>query len=323
MENPTDIWLLLIVSLPSINATARIRIWRALKASGCTALRDGAYLLPDGGARRHLLEELAEETRREGGSAWLLTVAAQTMDEERAYRQLFDRNGEYGELLKALSEARSTLTALTTQELSRLVRKLRREYEALRAIDFFPNEASAQAEASWRDFLHVAEAIQSPGEPRPADAVVVRRDIAAYRGRLWATRKQLWVDRVASAWLIRRFIDSEARFLWLDSPADCPAGALGFDFDGAAFTHVGELVTFEVLLASFGLDRDPGLARIAAMVHALDVGGAPVPEAAGFEALLAGARQRLADDDRLLVEVGAALDSLHAYFSALPAEGRS
>src|SRR3546814_6533704 len=80
------------------------------------------------------------------------------------------------------------------------------------------------------------------------------------------------VDRLACAWLIHRFIDSQARFLWLESPALCPADALGFDFDGATFTHIEARVSFEVLLASFGLDQ-PGLRRIGALVHYLDVGG--------------------------------------------------
>jgi hypothetical protein len=134
---------------------------------------------------------------------------------------------------------------------------------------------------------------------------------------LWATRRHLWIDRVASAWLIQRFIDKKARFLWLASPVDCPADALGFDFDGAAFTHIGERVTFEVLLASFGLERDAGLAGIAAIVHALDLGGEQVPEAIGFEAIMTGMRQRLPDDDDLLAEMGSVFDALHAHFGEL------
>ena len=120
---------------------------------------------------------------------------------------------------------------------------------------------------------------------------------------------------MASAWLIRRHIDPRANFFWLDFPADCPAEALGFDFDGAVFSHVGERVTFEVLLASFGLAADPGLARLAALVHHLDVGGAPVAEAAGFEAILAGLRAGCADDETLLAAATPVLDALQRRFS--------
>jgi hypothetical protein len=103
-----------------------------------------------------------------------------------------------------------------------------------------------------------------------------------YRGRLWATRQRLWIDRVASAWMIRRFIDPQAKFLWLKRVKDCPKRAVGFDFDGAEFTHADSKVTFEVLVASFGLHEDPGLARLGALVHHLDVWGIPIAEGPGF-----------------------------------------
>lgn len=311
-----DTWILLIVSLPTSGATARMRIWRAVKALGCAALRDGAWLLPAGEAQVAQLRELANETLQQDGQAWLLHVQAQDADEAGAYRALFDRGADYAEWLAALSEARQTLSDLAGTELARLLRRHGRAYDAIRKIDFFPNEASARAAAQWQDFAGAIEAIQSPGEPQPSAGRIARRDPAQYQGRLWATRRHLWVDRVASAWLIRRFIDPHARFLWFDNPADCPADALGFDFDGATFTHVGDRVSFEVLLASFGLADDRGLSRLGALVHALDIGGAAVPEAGGFEAMLAGARVRLPDDDALLAETGLVLDSLYAHFSA-------
>jgi hypothetical protein len=136
-----------------------------------------------------------------------------------------------------------------------------------------------------------------------------------YQGRLWATRERPWIDRLASAWLVRRFIDPEARFIWLATPADCPSDALGFDFDGAPFTHVGAKVTFETLLASFGLANDAALQRLGGLVHYLDAGGLPVAEAAGLETLIRGMRQRLADDDALLAEAGKVFDSFYLAFS--------
>ncbi|SOY68898.1 Protein ChrB [Cupriavidus taiwanensis] len=315
MTLSTDSWALLIVSLPSSSASARMRIWRTTKTLGCAALRDGAYLLPAGEQQVADLRELVEATQREDGQAWLLSVRAQNPDEAAAFSALFDRSADYAELQAALSEARKTLPGENGAELNRLLRRHGRAYEAIRAIDFFPNEASTRAEAQWSDFSRAIESIQSPGEPQVHGRTIARRDPLQYQGRLWATRRHLWVDRVASAWLIRRFIDPHARFLWLDSPADCPADALGFDFDGATFTHVEERVSFEVLLSSFGLDSDRGLSRLGAMVHALDVGGIAVPEASGFEAMLSGARARLKEDDALLVEIGKVLDSLYAHFS--------
>jgi len=316
-------WLLLILSLPTQGATARMRIWRAVKALGCAALRDGAYLLPASAEHEAAFRELAEECLREGGSAWLMAAEPSSAEDAQAYPALFNRSEDYAAQVAAWKQAAATLPTLGAAELARLQKKLRRDYDSLIAIDFFPNETSADAEAAWADFSHRLDRLLSPDEPRDTDGEVPRLDTKDYQGRLWATRRRLWVDRVASAWLIRRFIDPDARFQWLAKPSDCPRKALGFDFDGASFTHVGERVTFEVLMASFGLDEDAALVRLSTMVHALDVGGEPVPEASGFEAVLAGARERVADDDDLLDEMSAVLDSLYTHFQrGVPGEGQ-
>ena len=134
------------------------------------------------------------------------------------------------------------------------------------------------------------------------------------------------MDRIACAWLIRRFIDKDAAFVWLADVRRCPKDALGFDFNGATFTHVDGKVSFEVLMHAFSLDKDVGLQRLAAMVHALDVGGEPTAEATGFEAVLTGARARIDDDDGLLREMSGVLDSLYVHFKTSKdgkPEGRS
>jgi len=321
MDDVTARWQLLIVSLPSNSTTLRMRIWRALKALGCAALRDGVYLLPCTPALEEQLRSLADEVTRDNGTAWLLDVHARSEHEDGLYRSMFDRRAEYLEWSGGLAATTQALPVMKTQEIQRSLRKLRREYEALRATDYFPNDVSTHAQSAWSEFVKAAELRLSPGEPQARDEAVSRLDPAEYRARVWATRQRLWVDRVASSWLIHRFIDPEARFLWLEHPGDCPSHALGFDFDGAAFTHVGPRVTFEVLAASFGLENDPGLMRLGAMVRALDVGEGFVPEAGGFEAVLSGARQRLVDDDALLAEISGVLDSLYAYFSTEPNPG--
>jgi hypothetical protein len=291
-----------------------MRIWRALKSLGCVALRDGAYLLPSGSGRAEALRELGDECVREGGSSWLMTVTADSPDDDIAYRQLFDRSEQYAELRKSWRSENRGLRSLSMTELARLRRRLEKDFEAVRANDFFPSEASVEAEAAWIDFSKRIDALLSPDEPHETARHLPRLDASKYRGRTWATRRRLWVDRVASAWLIRRFIDPDAKFRWLAKPSDCPKSALGFDFDGATFTHVADRVTFETLLVSFGLDEDAALARLGTIVHALDVGGESVPEATGFEAVMAGARERIDDDDALLAEMSNVLDSLYAHF---------
>ncbi|MFM0137850.1 chromate resistance protein ChrB domain-containing protein [Caballeronia grimmiae] len=309
-------WFLLVLTFPTHNATARMRFWRALKARGCAVLRDGAYLLPSAAAEETELLDLVRGIDDSGGSAHLLRVVSRDDEQGRLFETLFDRTEEYDSFVRGLAESRKNFSGLPAAEVERLLRRTRKEYDAVLSIDFFPNEAGIRAEAAWQDFVALADTILSPGEPHSTEATIRSLRQEDYQSRTWATRQRLWVDRVASAWLIRRFIDAQPRFVWLSSPAECPKEALGFDFDGAAFTHIGERVTFEVLVASFGLEEEPGLIELGKMVHALDIGGPAVPEAIGFEAVMAGAKQRGLKDDDMLSEMSFVLDSLLAHFAA-------
>ena len=313
---PLSTWSLLVLTLPTENATARMRFYRALKGKGCAVLRDGVYLLPHSEAHEQILRELADAIAESGGTAHLLRAPSLDAPQEAMFRCLFDRQGDYDTFIGSLAEARKTISGQSAAELARLLRRLRKDYESIQAIDYFPGEAATRAEAAYQDFVALVDTVLSPGEPRPAERTIELLSRADYQGRTWATRQRMWVDRLASAWLIQRFIDQNAHFLWLTSPDVCPDGVLGFDFDGAAFTHVGERVTFEVLLASFGLDKDPALLRLGDIVHALDVGGAAAPEAVGFEAVMAGTRQRVQNDDQLLEQMSPVLDALYTHFTA-------
>jgi len=299
-------WLILILTLPTENATARMRAWRALKACGAAVLRDGVYVMPVNEQHRGILAAIAEDVSASGGSTHLLEASGED------YAGLFDRMADYQQLATDIAACRDDLDKVAPADLSRRARKLRKQLDAIAQTDFFPGQAQAQT-AAMLDTLDAAiRSRLSPNEPTPRTAAITQLDTAHYQGRLWATRRRPRVDRLASAWLIRRFIDANARFLWLEAPADCPAEALGFDFDGAAFSHVGERVTFETLLASFGLEAHPVLARIARIVHYLDVGGLPAPEAAGLDLLLAGMRASIPDDDALLDAASATFDYLHS-----------
>lgn len=307
---------MLVVSLSGRSPTPRMRLWRALKAAGAAPLRDGVYVLPADAQTAPVLRTQAEEVIRAGGTAHLVPFAAEDAEQHARLRAAFDRSDAYAELLERLANFAVELPRGLEAEARRVLSGLRREFEATASIDYFPGEQRRQVSAALDEAEAAVNAQFAPDEPHPAAGEIVARDPADYRGRTWATRRRLWVDRVASAWLIQRFIDPDARFQWLAQPADCPAEALGFDFDGAAFTHVGQRVSFEVLCASFGLDADPGLQRLGQLVHYLDVGGLPVPDAAGFASVLSGARLRLGnDDDRLLQDVGSVLDCLYAAYS--------
>ena len=314
MQSTQTAWRLLIVSLPTRHTTERMRVWRALKALGCGVLRDGVYLLPALQQTQAAFEYQAAEVMLAGGQAYVLALDALDRKQENAFRALFDRSDDYAALKSDIDGLRGTLKR-PTATLARQAVQLQKTFAALAATDYFPSAAQDQVKALLEELVQQVTAKLNPGEPQASAGKVRRLERRDYQGRTWATRKNLWVDRMASAWLIARFIDAQPKFKWLAQPTDCPKKALGFDFDGAAFTHVGSRVTFEVLLASFGLDEDAALARIGGIVHFLDAGGVPVAEAIGLEAVLKGLCAQARSDDALLAAVAPVFDGLYVGFS--------
>jgi len=307
MSSPPT-WLVLVASLPTAQTAARMRLWRALKATGAATLRDGVYLLPAGASAAEALTAQADDVRAAGGDAWLLDAAPADPQEGAAWRQLFDRSADYAELIAEVRSADpgSWPSSLATRRMQALWRR----HAQIVQTDHFPGESQRQSQAALETLQTTLLRLTSPDEPHPSDAAVERLDAADYLGRTWSTRRRPWVDRLASAWLIRRCIDPQAKFRWIGEPAQCRRGWLGFDFDGARFSHSGSRVTYETLLASFGLEGDVALERIGALVHFLDVGGVPVAQAPGIEAALAGLREHLTDDDQLLDAACAVFDGL-------------
>ena len=305
----------LVLSLPARNSTVRMRVWRALKDSGCGVLRDGVYLLPAGAAGSAVLAEMETEIRSAGGFAMTAELKLRTAEQAADVRKLFDRSAGYGALVQNLGAAQASLPRLGPRRAQTTVRRLERAFGKLSEIDFFPGQARIQAADALAALIRSFQDAYTSAEPQSSRKRLRRADKARYQKRVWATRKDPWVDRLASAWLIKRFIDREARFAWLERPRDRPARAIGFDFDGAEFTHVGNRVTFEVLVASFGLDNDPALAPIAAAVHFLDIGGIPVADAKGLETLLRGAKEKARSDDALLAEAMRVLDLFYSAYA--------
>jgi hypothetical protein len=307
-------WRVLFLTLPTQPSAVRLRVWRALKTLGCGSLRDGVYVLPE--AHAASFDPLVTEVRAHGGQASALELSTRDDTQRAELLSLFDRTEAYGQWRKAAQALATALPALAETEARRRWRGTAEALQALRRIDYYPGAAAEQAQAELDVLRQALDARFSRGEPvAQAPHGIARLDIRKFQGKRWATRARPWVDRLACAWLIRRFIDPEARFVWLTDPAGstpAPRGALGFDYDGARFTHVGSRVSVEVLAASFGLDADPRLQRIARVVHFLDVGGIPVPEAAGLEAVLSGLREVHADDDPLTRAAAAVFDALYA-----------
>lgn len=304
-------WLSLIISLPTENANTRMRTWRALKASGAAVLRDGVYLMPDQHACRSVFESVATEVSGSGGTSYVIRIEE---PEGADFKAMFDRKDEFAALLEDIRTVNAEVNEESASELAKKARKLRKAFAGIVAIDFFASEAQKQTEAGLQALELALARILSPDEPHPVEADIARLDPKAFKGKTWATRQRPWVDRLASAWLIRTFIDAKAKFIWLESPKKCPKDAISFDFDGATFSHIGAKVTFEVMLVSFNLETPP-LQRMGHLVHFLDVGGLQPPEACGIESVLAGMRESIQSDDRLLQSACAVFDGLLQNFS--------
>jgi len=305
-------WLVLIASLPTEDPAARMRMLRTLESLGAAVMREGAYLLPDTAGSRQGLEHLAEYIAKGAGVAQMVQVVPLTEAQQAAFRGLFDRSSRYTELIKNVESLKIGFGIADPGAIARVLHKQRRELDAITALDFFPSEVQGRAsgtltaaEAAVRKLLFPAQMQAHGGQ----EETLLRRD--------WATRRPPWADRLACAWLIRRFVDPEGNVLWLDKVQACPASALGFAFEGARFGNSASQVTFEVMLQRFGLAKNAALCRIGAIVHFLEVREKPVPEAAGVQTLLQGAARRSANDDELLAEAEKTFDLLYeAYFEA-------
>jgi hypothetical protein len=310
MGEPT-VWAVLVLTLPSRPNAVRLRIWRALKALGAASLRDGVYVLP--AEREALFEPLAAQACEAGGGASILHLLPRDAAQRADVQALFDRTPAYADWGRSVAEAISGLPQLNETDARRRLRAIADDLQEIRRIDYYPAAAAGQADDELRRLRAEIDCRFSPGEPATtATHGIARLDARRFQRRRWATRARPWVDRLASAWLIRRFIDRAATFAWLADTTKVPRGAIGFDFDGARFSHVGARVTFEVIAASFGLDDDPRLQKIGQAVRYLDVGGIPVAEAAGLELVLAGLRETHHDDDRLVKAAATVFDALYA-----------
>lgn len=304
------IWVQLVLSLPTQNTTVRMRVWRSLKTIGAAVLRDGVYILPATASHQQALNHIASEVKSGGGIAYIFQVEDQDAVD---LKSLFDRQEDYESLYTQLTSLRQQLSATTLDDSLKQVRKLRKTLNHIKDIDFFPQVIQQQVEDELNAIEQQIMRYGESDEPVIHAGELSILDRSAYVGRRWATRQRPKVDRLASAWLIKRFIDPDATLIWLLHPDDCPKDALGFDFDGATFSHTNSYVTFETLLHRFDL-QDEALKQLATVVHFLDVGGVQPLEAVGVETILQGLRLSITDDDQLLEAASLVFDGLLARF---------
>lgn len=303
-------WLVTIAQLPTEDPAARMRVLRTLESLGAAVMREGAYILPDSAANRQALDALADYITKTSGAAQVLQVQAASEAQQESFQRLFDRSARYDALIKTVESLRVGFGHSDPSAISRVLAKQRREFDAIAALDFFPTEARTRAEQALAEadaavrklrFATQAQAALGAGEK--------------LQRRTWTTRRPPWADRLACAWLVRRFIDPEATLVWLDKADEAPRGAVGFAFEGAHFAASETRVAYEEMLARLDLRKNAALAKIGSIVHFLEMGGEAVPEAAGVQTLLQGAQRRAPGVDQWLAEAEKTFDLLYeAYY---------
>jgi hypothetical protein len=183
--------------------------------------------------------------------------------------------------------------------------------DAIAALDFFPTQAKERAHKALAEAEVEVRKLLFPSQAKAA----IDMSQSMLR-RTWASRRPLWADRLACAWLIRRFVDPEATIVWLEKGEAVPAGAIGFAYEGAPFANTRHGVTYEDLLVRFDLAKNSALVKIGKIVHYLEIHDAPVAEAAGVQTLLQGALRRSQNDTELLLEAEKAFDLLYEGYGA-------
>lgn len=314
-------WLLLIHQLPAKPAYARVKIWRRLKGLGAVTIKNSVYALPADAETREDFAWLIKEIAELGGEGFVCEATLVDGLRDGEVQALFNaaRDEDYADVASKARELVAGRHASGDGDLAGPVARLRRQLEDIVAIDFFGADGREPAEGLVSGLE--AELDRKEGEAimnvKGADDVLVGASVGTLRDRTWVTRQGVQVDRIASAWLIRRFIDQGARFKFV-SGKDYVAepGELRFDMFDGEFTHRGDRCTFEVLLMVAQLD-DPALAAIAEIIHDIDLkdGKYGREETAGIRTLIAGVASADNDDDQRLERGAAILEDLYRSFS--------
>jgi hypothetical protein len=312
IDMPTTRWLALLHQLPARPPYQRVKIWRRLQAIGAVPLKNAAHVLPRSEEAEALFRALGEEIVAGGGEATLIGAELLAGQSDADVRGLFDsaRDADYGEIADAARRLLETGPA-SGQEIARLQKRL----EEVGRIDFFGAHGRQDAEAALAELDRQRYAHPDVSRNAPADAVEPEDLI----GKIWVTRRGVHVDRIACAWLIRRFIDPEAQFRFVDAKAHVPApGELRFDMVDAEFTHEGDRCSFETLLVRAHLTDDVGLAALGEIIHELDIadGKFARPETAGVGAMLSGVCASTDEDLDRIARASDALDQFYSFFSS-------
>jgi hypothetical protein len=318
-------WLLLIHQLPAKPAYARVKVWRRLQALGAVLVKNAVYALPSNEETQEDFAWLAREIVELGGEA--LVCEAELVeglgDDELRRMFVATRNEDYARLAKEARALAARLDGASADgelaDIASQTGRLRKQLSEIAAIDFF--EADGR-EAAEQPIARLESHLQQGSEamtPQPSPSATPSTD------KIWVTREHVQIDRIASAWLVRRFIDPAARFKFVPGRSYAPrAGEVRFDMFEGEYTHEGDRCTFEVLLLRAGLD-DPALAAIGEIIHDIDLkdGKYGREETAGIRTLMSGIAAAHREDEQRLTRGAAVLDDLYEHFKiARPEKAR-
>jgi hypothetical protein len=316
-------WLFLVHRVRTLNSRERVRVWRLIRKVGAELYRNSVYVLPYNRERLEDFQWACQQIRDSKGEASIYVCRAQDPKEDRILKNLFQKSRQegYAHLLKAArkmldrierSKRANRFSIVLQSSFQKEYKQLREQLKEIERNDFFnsfPKELRRTLGSMQR---HLATA-----QPEARKEFVQRRSIKAFQGKIWATRQNIHIDRIASAWLIRNFIDHKARFVF--APEDAlPKNAIIFDVFGAEFSHHGEDCTFETLLKVFGL-RDRGLKVIGEIIHDVDLKDNKYcrPEASGLDAVVRSLADTIQDDHKLLESGSEIFQALYGSYSSI------
>jgi hypothetical protein len=318
-ESNEERWLLLIHQIPPKPDYLRVKIWRRLQRLGAVPVKNSVYVLPKSDQTQEDFQWVLREIVESGGDASLCEARFVDGLSDDEVMQLFRsaREENYQEIsrdLERIATSFSKKTKTNSESRKRLVLELERIHKRMAevaAIDFF----SAPGRESAERLIFALDARVQEGSPA-GKVATAKQQLQDFQDRTWVTRKGIHVDRMASAWLIRRFIDPNARFKFVAPKGYQPQlGEIRFDMYEAEFTHEGDRCTFEVLIEKLGLS-DPGLGPIAEIVHDIDLKDAKFAreETPGIDRIIAGIAMANKDDEARLVRGSALFEDLYEYF---------
>ena len=298
-------WLLLLLRLPATHKAERVAIWRKLKKSGAIQIQTSTYVLPDEPARYEAFQWLTQEVRSAGGDATLVRAREIEGLSNEKLIELFNtaRAKEYAtlrELLRALNHRRRTRSSATFGD---KLDPARKQFREIRQTDFFNCPRAQDVEM----LLRKMEGTQ------PGEASVPKVSTRDYRGKTWVTRPRPEIDRVGSAWLIRKFIDPKAKFIFAKKiPAN--SRSVSFDMLDSEFSHHGEDCTFETLVKRFRI-QDNIVRRMGEMIHDADLDDDKFEraECIGIDRVLKGLGREGISDQEILRRGFQCLDALHTF----------